>query len=247
MTRFSVIIPTRGRPHYLRQAVASVLSQSHAACEIIVVDDGEGAAGAVGHLFPSVLVLDNRQRGPVQARNLGVAAAGGDCIAFLDDDDWWTDRDYLATAAKAFESGAEFCFADGTMVFEDGRQPLAFAFAADADSLRRDNTILISAVSYRRALHKTLGSFDEALPFYWDWDWYLRVALSGHRLTHLEFPAAAIRVHPRNMSGESRERRRRANLDALAAKHGLAALPLKNHIDIAMHAPGIPSADGRIL
>ena len=244
MTRFSVIIPTRGRPQFLRQAVASVLSQSHAAGEIIVVDDGEGAERAVAGLGPSVLVLDNRRRGPVHARNLGVNAASGSCIAFLDDDDWWTERDYLARAATAFDSGADFCFADGIMAFEDERLPLAFAFDADADTLTRDNTILISAVSYRRALHERLGPFDEALPYYWDWDWYLRVTRLGCRLTHLQFPAVAIRVHPQNMSGDSLEPERRANLNRFAAKHGLPPLPLKNHLDIARHAPRILSADG---
>jgi glycosyltransferase involved in cell wall biosynthesis len=244
MTSFSVIIPTRDRPQFLRQAIASVLSQSHAASEIIVVDDGEGAEHAVAGLSPKVLVLDNRRRGPVHARNLGVNAAGAGCIAFLDDDDWWTERDYLARAATAFDSGADFCFADGVMAFEDGGLPLDFAFDADADTLTRDNTILISAVSYRRSLHERLGPFDETLPYYWDWDWYLRAARRGSRLTHLQFPAVAIRVHPQNMSGDSLERERRANLDRFTAKHGLPPLPLKNHLDIARHAPGSLSADG---
>ncbi len=122
MTSFSVIIPTRGRHHFLRQAIGSVLEQQHAAHEIIVVDDGEGAAEAVGRMHASVRVLDNRQRGPVPARDLGVSEATGDCIAFLDDDDWWTDAGYLKTAATRFEAWATFTFANGIMAFEDGRE-----------------------------------------------------------------------------------------------------------------------------
>ena len=241
MTRFSIVIPTRGRHHFLRQALDSVLAQSHAATEIMVVDDGVGAAKAVGHMHKSIRVLDNGQRGPVPARNLGVAQATGDCIAFLDDDDWFTDADYLAKAARVFEAGAAFCYADGNMVFEDGRDPLPFAFHADANTLRRDNTILISAVSYRRDLHATLGPFDESLPFYWDWDWYLRVARSGHGLSRIAAPVVAIRVHAQNMSGGALEAQRRANLDRFSAKHRLTPMPLKNHLDIATHAPGKPS------
>ncbi len=240
MTSFSVIIPTRGRHHFLRQAIGSVLEQQHAAHEIIVVDDGEGAAEAVGRMHASVRVLDNRQRGPVPARDLGVSEATGDCIAFLDDDDWWTDAGYLKTAATRFDAGATFTYANGIMAFEDGRDHLPFDFEADAQTLMHDNTILISAVIYRRDLHAALGRFDESLPFYWDWDWYLRVARAGHRLEHIASPVVAIRVHTQNMSGESLEAQRRTNLDRFAAKHGLPPIPLKNHLDIATFAPGTP-------
>ena len=238
MSSISVVIPTRGRPHFLKQAISSVLAQSAAPKDIIVVDDGEGAADAVGHLHPSITVLDNHRRGPVPARNLGVAHATGDCICFLDDDDWFIDGTYFATAAQAFAQGGAFCYADGIMAFEDGRPSLPFAFHADAETLTRDNTILISGVLYRRSLHAALGPFDEALPFYWDWDWYLRVARAGHELTHIQKPVVAIRVHARNMSGESLEAQRRANLDMFSTKHALPPIPLKNHLDIATQAPG---------
>jgi glycosyltransferase involved in cell wall biosynthesis len=242
MSRISVIIPTRGRHHFLKQAIDSVLAQSKPAAEIIVVDDGVGAKEAVGHLHPAITVLDNQERGPVPARNMGVAHATGDIICFLDDDDWFTDTTYFETAAQAFDHGVAFCYADGIMAFEDGRDSLPFAFHADGETLTRDNTILISGVMYRRSLHAELGAFDEALPFYWDWDWYLRVARAGHELTHVQKPVVAIRVHARNMSGDSLEVQRRANLDAFSTKHGLPPIPLKNHLDIATRAPGKPPA-----
>jgi glycosyltransferase involved in cell wall biosynthesis len=240
MSSISVVIPTRGRPHFLKQAIASVLAQTHAPKEIIVVDDGEGAAEAVGHMHPSITILDNRERGPVPARNMGVAHASGEVICFLDDDDWFTDETYFDKAAQAFDRGAAFCYADGIMAFEDGRDSLPFAFHADADTLTRDNTILISGVMYRRSLHAELGPFDEALPFYWDWDWYLRVARAGHELTRIPSAVVAIRVHARNMSGDSLEAQRRDNLKAFSTKHQLAPIPLKNHLDIATQAPGKP-------
>ena len=238
MMRFSIVIPTRNRPQFLAAAVDSVLAQSLPPHDVIVVDDGEGAGDALSGRSDRIVVLDNRQRGPVPARILGVAHCKADCIAFLDDDDWWTDPRYLETAARRFAAGADFCFGDGAMIFEDGRPPLPFAFDADANSLERDNTILISAVSYRRALHGRLGEFDETLPYYWDWDWYLRVARSGAVFSRIAEPVVAIRVHTRNMSGDSLERQRRDNLAALERKHGLAPIPLKNHLDIARFSPG---------
>ncbi len=243
MNSISVVIPTRGRHHFLRQALTSVIAQTYPPQEIIVVDDGTGAAEAVGQMHPSITVLDNRERGPVPARNMGVAHASGEVICFLDDDDWFTDETYFEKAALAFGRGSAFCYADGIMAFEDGRESLPFAFHADAETLTRDNTILISGVMYQRRLHAELGPFDEALPFYWDWDWYLRIARAGHELTHIQSPAVAIRVHARNMSGDSLEAQRRANLNAFSTKHRLAPIPLKNHLDIATQAPGKPPED----
>lgn len=234
---FTVVIPTKNRIGFLRQAVQSVLAQSQPT-QVIVVDDGAGAAAAMVGLSPRLRVLDNAGRGPVPARNIGVAAADTPFIAFLDDDDWFSDTAHLARAAAAMAAGAAFTFSDGTLMFEDGSPPLPFSFDATAQSLEANNTILISAVSYRRDLHERLGRFDETLPYYWDWDWYLRVARSGAQLAHIAAATVAIRVHANNMSGDEQTAARRANLDRLEAKHGLPPIPLKNHVSIAQEEKG---------
>jgi glycosyltransferase involved in cell wall biosynthesis len=232
---FSVIIPTRNRPQYLVQAVESVLAQSGVTFEVVVVDDGSIALPALADA--RIKLLSNKQLGPVPARNLGVANAGGDHIAFLDDDDWWTERDFLARTHEILKRETAFVFADGTLVFDDGSKDIPFAFDADAMSLETNNSILISTVCYARSLHETLGGFDELLPYYWDWDWYLRVARSGIALRRLRQSMAAIRVHAGNMSNAAQEKARRDNLDALTAKHGLAPLVLKNHLSLASETP----------
>lgn len=233
MSSFSVVIPTRNRPHFLKEAISSVLAQSLRPRDIIVVDDGEGAREALKGLSEEFVVLDNRQHGPVAARNLGVSSSTSDVIAFLDDDDWWTDQKYLEKATCCFDTGSDFSFGDGKLVFDNGAPDLPFSFDASKTSLERDNTILISAVCYRRSLHFTLGAFDETLPYYWDWDWYLRIARSGAKFAHIAEPVAAIRVHSQNMSGESLEAERRANLDLMTQKHRLPPIPLKNHLSLA--------------
>ena len=93
---FSVIMPTRNRPQYLVQAVESVLAQDDVTFEILVVDDGIIALPTLTD--GRIKILSNNQRGPVPARNLGVANAKGGHIAFLDDDDWWTESDFLSRA-----------------------------------------------------------------------------------------------------------------------------------------------------
>ncbi len=226
----SVIIPTRDRPDYLAEAVASVLVQTHRQLELLIVNDG-----SVPVSLPDdnrVRVLDSGQRGAVPARNMGLDTARGDVIAWLDDDDTWIDATFLDTAQSVLASSGGLVFADGTLIYPDGRTS-NFAQNANAVSLENNNTILISAVCYRKSLHDELGLFDKALPYYWDWDWYLRVARSGHNLHRIVRPVVNIRIHENNMSGTINVPARTENLNVFATKHGLGKIPLKSHVDFA--------------
>jgi glycosyltransferase involved in cell wall biosynthesis len=224
----SCIIPTRNRPEFVVEAARSVLAQSHAELELIMVNDGETPVPPFDDV--RVRMIDSGQRGAVPARNLGVASAQGDAIAWLDDDDVWTDPNFLTTCADRLQANSDFIFGDGALVFPNGSRK-SFAKHANAETLTRDNTILISAVCYRTSLHKELGQFDEALPYYWDWDWYLRVARAGKILSRLASPVVDIRIHAQNMSGQTNTQARSTNLKLLCDKHGLPDIPLKSHID----------------
>ena len=88
----SVVIPTYNRAHTVLDAVWSVLTQRFRDLELIVVDDGStddtaARLAAVGD--PRLQVIMGRHAGVSAARNLGVAKASGDLIAFLDSDDLW--------------------------------------------------------------------------------------------------------------------------------------------------------------
>lgn len=228
MPDFSVIIPTCDRPDLLEAALRSVAAQQCANFEVIVVNDGGAPANS------ERVIETGGYRGHVVARNLGVVAANGKWIAFLDDDDRWIDERHLLRAAAALARGAGLHHAAGQFEFADGAPPLPFGHAADRKTLESDNTILVSTVCYAKSLHEQLGPFDEALTYYADWDWYLRVARAGHALSHSKIPVAAIVIHRQNMSGEGAEAQRRAGLDALCAKHGLKDVSLKSHLSLAL-------------
>src|SRR5262245_60550977 len=86
----SVIIPTYNRPRWLRQAIESVLQQTHPLVEVLVVDDGsrDHAARDITLAYPGVRYIYQQNRGLGAARNAGIQACSGDYVAFLDDDDW---------------------------------------------------------------------------------------------------------------------------------------------------------------
>jgi glycosyltransferase involved in cell wall biosynthesis len=118
---FSTIIPTFNRRELLRRTLQTVLSQDQAEPEVIVVDDGsnDGTVEMLGSMAPRVQTLCQSNRGPGAARNLGLAHAGGEYIAFLDSDDlWfpWTLKTYRTVIERhnrpAFVTGCPMRFAD---------------------------------------------------------------------------------------------------------------------------------------
>jgi len=88
---FSVIIPTYNRAELLRIALDSVFAQTFTDYEVIVIDDGstDGTWEELQPLGSRIHVLRQQNAGPGAARNLGVAQARGDYVAFLDSDDLW--------------------------------------------------------------------------------------------------------------------------------------------------------------
>jgi len=98
MTEFAVVIPTYQRPEFLSEAVESVLAQTLAPAEVIVVCDGPSTLTAGLERGP-VRVIEQSHAGVAAARNRGVTAASAKWVCFLDDDDLW-HPDRLRLAAE---------------------------------------------------------------------------------------------------------------------------------------------------
>ncbi len=247
--RFSVVIPTRDRPELLVRALRSVLAQRHVGFDVLVVDDGagEGAEAARGLAGREIEILRTGGAGQVPARNLGVRKARRRWIAFLDDDDWWAADDHLAALAAELSRGAGLAYASGRIVREDASGAVLEEIAIDARcdpvSMHRDNTLLVPGIGYARALHETVGLFDESLTIYWDWDWYLRLAAAGIAFAASLGTGVRISVREGTASAPDNAAVRAAELDRLCRKHGLAGVTLKNHEVIAREQRGRLVAD----
>ncbi len=87
----SCVIPVFNGERYLGEALESVLAQSYQPLEVIVVDDGstDGTAEVARRYGERVRYVWQPNAGETAARNLGLTAAQGEFIAFLDADDVW--------------------------------------------------------------------------------------------------------------------------------------------------------------
>jgi glycosyltransferase involved in cell wall biosynthesis len=87
----SVIMPAYNTARYIREAIDSVLDQDYPSKELIVIDDGstDGTLEVLRSYGDRITLIEQRNQGSAVARNAGLAAARGECIAFLDSDDIW--------------------------------------------------------------------------------------------------------------------------------------------------------------
>lgn len=108
-TLVSAVIPVHNGGAMLAEAVQSVLAQHlppAVEVEVIVVDDGS-VDGAPDALAAGVLVLSQENSGPSAARNVGVAAARGELVAFLDADDRWKADKLTSQVGHLAASGCD--------------------------------------------------------------------------------------------------------------------------------------------
>ena len=113
MSSVSVIIPVYNRAQYLEEAITSVLRQTVAATEIIVVDDGstETVADWVQSLGSNIRYHWQPNGGAAAARNTGITLAQGNLLAFIDSDDRWrSNKLELQLAALAREPDLAMVF-----------------------------------------------------------------------------------------------------------------------------------------
>lgn len=93
MPQISIIVPVYNTEPYLRECLDSLVSQTFADLEIIVVDDGssDGSLAICAEYArkdPRFRVFSTAHQGVSQARNVGLAHASGAYVAFVDSDDF---------------------------------------------------------------------------------------------------------------------------------------------------------------
>jgi len=121
--KISVTIPTFNRAHLLGSAIDSVLRQTYRNFEIIVIDDGstDGTEQMVARYGDKVRYFRQPNGGLGVARNAGLDRATGDCIAFLDSDDYWFDfKLELQVQLLRQRSDVAFVFTEFEILKDDG-------------------------------------------------------------------------------------------------------------------------------
>ncbi len=226
----TVVIPTHNRPALVSRAVKSVLQQSIRPKEIIVVDDGsdaqtQDAINSMVTLLPNLRVIRlDPSEGASSARNVGIAAATSELVAFLDDDDEWMPGK-LERQLLAYTNRNSIVTCGAVVMTGDNRR--RSGHRAGAISLRRllwenvagETSRLLASTTLCRA---TL--FDSELPSGQDFDFVARALEQGNNLVMVD--EALVRIHkhcgPRISTNLDAKK---AGLTVLLRKHGRYMTP----------------------
>lgn len=224
MPAVSVITPTHNRPAYLRQTIESVLAQSFADFEHIIVDDGSaGETRAVVEGFDDARIryVYQENAGRSAARNRGLALATGEYVAFLDDDDLFLP-DKLAVQVAFLEaqpavglvgSFTQFVGEDGSLL--GLRETWHKGSTLTLLDCLYASPLATCSVLLRRSWLAALDHwFDPAMQRAEDKDFWARLLLAGCQVRWTEDVVAAYRQHA-DSSQQDREGYYEGNLQLL--------------------------------
>jgi glycosyltransferase involved in cell wall biosynthesis len=215
--RFSVITPNYNGSSFLEETILSVLKQKQddIDLEYIVVDGGstDGSHAILEKYRDEIdTLIIEKDTGPANAINKGLAAATGDVIAWLNADDLYCPGT-LKRAQQTMERcpNAAFCFGACTIVNEQGEEsrsmittfkelfyPLSSRFVFQCI-----NYLSQPAVFFRRQSFEKAGMLREDMVGAWDYEFFLRLWHTGKSCQIQGSPVSAFRWHEQSISGQN--------------------------------------------
>lgn len=207
----SIVIPTHNRPELVAKAIASALSQDFGNFEVIVVLDGEDrrTREALGIFFDDRLkIIDLAVSvGGAEARNIGVRAARGEWVAFLDDDDEWLPHKLSQQIVVARRSRSAWPVVSSRMIvrapaFEavrplrsyEAEKPVS-EFLFCRRSLKDGPFAMQTSTLMMRKELMLAVPFRSELKRHQDWDWLLRAErVSGVSFAVIDEPLVIYRT-----------------------------------------------------
>lgn len=216
----SVVIPAYNAERYIGEAIESVLAQTYAPVELIVVDDGSvDRTAELASAYGEATVITQENSGPSAARNRGAAAAHGELIAFHDSDDAMTPDKLAVQVGHLLDNPGVGCvLAEQELLVEPGAE-LPFwvegsrvptVMPPRPPELADEPMVHPMTMVVRRTTFEQVGGFDESMRAAEDFDWMLRAAEEEIEIARLSEVLLRRRVHAESLTQ-----------DATAARAGL--------------------------
>lgn len=206
----TAVITTHDRPDAVQEALASVHAETYPDLECVIVDDGgtfELPAAAGSGI--EVRVVRGGELGVAAARNLGLAAARGEFVIFLDDDDVALPNRISALAGAARQFHADFCFGLTRRAVAGSTShlpPVPTELLSPGGSIGFCDMLTctphVNSVLVRTSALRAIGGFDAEARHFDDWSAWLRLADRNIAMRCVDEVVAEWRLHENGLSGE---------------------------------------------
>lgn len=251
--RVSVVVPAYDAKATVGAAISSALWQTFCDLEVVVVDDGSrDATGAIAEAFGEpVRIVRQENAGVAAARNLGIAEARGELIAFCDADDVWLPR-HLDELVDTYDRHGGIVTSNCYWLFPSGIHPSRTRYKGRFPKPERQRLAIlqqnfVSTMSlFPKRLADELGGFASDLEVAEDWDFWLRAVYAGARITLQPKPLALYRWGSESLSAAPArmDEHAEAVLRRAAARDDLTAEE-RAYLDRRLAGPG-PAQLGRL-
>jgi len=191
----SIIIPTYNRSADLKRAIESVILQTYNNWELIVVDNNstDNTLEMLSNFQNNkITVISVKNEGVIgYSRNVGINAAKGEYVAFLDSDDWWK-IEKIHESLLILESGeADVIYHDCIFIDKDSKTKSKCRDLKNDvldDLVVNGNTIITSSVVVLKNIIIDVGSFCEhkRTTGWEDYHLWLKLANKGYRFYKLK-------------------------------------------------------------
>ncbi len=200
----SVVVPSYNHGRYVQAAVRSVLDQSYAQVELIVIDDGstDDSLDILGRLEGGFHLESQKNAGQSATLNKGWAMARGEILSYLSADDLLMPY-AIATAVEYLQRSPETVMVYGDFDLIDERsRVLRRVHAPDFDyfdMVVRATCPVGPGVFFRRGAHEAAGGWNPEFRQWPDYDYWLRLGLRGS-FQRIPRALAAFRVHDQSQT-----------------------------------------------
>ncbi len=174
----SIIVPTYNRPGYLARALASIRAQTYRDYEIVVVNDAGEDVHRLCELYGPINYVQHKHNvGLPATRNDGIRRAGGQLIAYLDDDDLWLPRHLEKLVKFKSQTNCRLVYSDSYFWIDERDYQLLLSLDYSREELLKHNLTPVCSILHEKELWLEAGKFNPALPNHEDYDLWLRMSL----------------------------------------------------------------------
>lgn len=211
--KISIVTNAFNQGKFLRRCMESVLRQTGAEIEYIVIDPGStDCTAAILEEYevrndPRLVIIREPDTGPGDGLNKGFERATGDWFIYINADDFFLPGVFeQAATALATHPDADCLYGDGYITDAEGRavrRVYSTNFSLDQTVLGYTE-ILQQSTFYRADSYRKVGGFNVANRTSWDWEILVDMALAGMKLAHVPGFWSAFAIYGESITGSQR-------------------------------------------